>query len=279
MRIFNQTTFILAATACFAQPSFGQDVTGDTVLATVNGTDLTAAHLITLVNRLPENYAALEDKVLFDALLDQLIQQQLLSETADLKSKRVQIALENEKRALLAATALGSLSDEKVTDEAVQAAYAEEYGNLPAEPEFLASHILVKTEEEAKALVEALQGGYDFAELAKEKSTGPSGPNGGDLGWFGKGMMVPEFETAVLALKPGEISPPVKTQFGWHVLKLFETRDKPAPTLEEVGASIQESLRAKAIEAAIGELEKKATIDKIAPPADVSFIRQMNLID
>lgn len=279
MRILKQTALVLAASACFAVPGFAQDVTGDTVLATVNGKDITAAHLITLVERLPENYASLEDKVLFDALLDQLIQQELLAATADTSSKRVQIARENEERALLAATALNAVADEKLTKEAVQDAYDKEFGNLPEEPEFKASHILVKTEDEAKELVTALEGGKDFAELAKEKSTGPSGPNGGDLGWFGKGMMVPEFENAVIEMSVGDVSAPVKTQFGWHVLKLFETRNKPAPTLEQVGASIEDRLRAEAIEETISKLEASATVAKSAPPADVSFIRNITLLD
>lgn len=279
MRIFKQTAFVLAATTCMALPSFAQDITADTVLATVNGTDITAGHLIVLVDRLPENYASLEDKVLFDALLDQLIQQQLLADTADLTSKLTQIARANEERALLAATALNEVTDAKVTEDAIKAAYDAEYGNLPVEPEFKASHILVKTEDEAKALVTELEDGKDFAELAKEKSTGPSGPNGGDLGWFGKGMMVPEFETAVLGLKPDEISAPVKTQFGWHVLKLFETRDKPAPSLDDVRGSLEDRLRGEAIEAGIADLEKAATIDKAETPQDVSFIRKMNLVE
>lgn len=279
MRIFKQTAFVLAATTCLALPGFAQDVAGDTVLATVNGTKITAAHLIVLVDRLPENYAALEDKVLYDALLDQLIQQQLLADTADISSKLIQIARENEERALLASSALTAASNSKVTEDAIKAAYDTEFGSLPEEPEFRASHILVKTEDEAKELVTTLEGGHDFAELAKEKSTGPSGPNGGDLGWFGKGMMVPEFEKAVLEMNAGDVSAPVETQFGWHVLKLFETRSKPAPTLEEVRGSIEDRLRAEAIEATISDLESAAKIEKSDVPADVSFIRKMNLLD
>ena len=86
-----------------------------------------------------------------------------------------------------------------------------------------AKHILVKTEEEANAILYDLKNGQEFEEVAKEKSTCPSGKKGGDLGWFGKGMMVKEFETAAFELKPGELSKPVKTQFGWHIIKVVET--------------------------------------------------------
>ena len=128
--------------------------------------------------------------------------------------------LENEARALRSAVAIDAIIGQSFTDDEIAAAYDENYGNIPAEPEFNASHILVETEGEAKALVASLNNGVDFAELAKEKSTGPSGPNGGELGWFGLGMMVAPFESAGLSMEIGDISAPVQTQFGWHVLIL-----------------------------------------------------------
>ena len=168
-------------------------VGADTVVATVNGQDLTLGHMITLKQRLPQQYQQLPLDVLFDGILDQLVQQTLLGETVDNLSTGTRLTLENEERALRANEAITRVVADAVTDEALKAAYEETYGSAEPEKEFNASHILVATEDEAKALVEALNGGADFAELAKEKSTGPSGPRGGNLGWFGTGAMVPPF--------------------------------------------------------------------------------------
>ena len=124
-----------------------------------------------------------------------------------------------------------------------------------------------------------LEGGKDFAELAKEKSTGPSGPNGGELGWFGPGMMVTEFEDAVSGMEPGAISPPVQTQFGWHVVKLNETREKPAPTLDEVRDDLAAEIQGKAVEDAIAEATAAATIEKPEQDLDPALLRDTTLID
>lgn len=128
-----------------------------------------------------------------------------------------------------------------VTDEDVRARYDKEVAATPAENEIKASHILVETEEEAKAIIAQLDGGADFAELAKEKSTGPSGPNGGDLGYFTKGRMVPEFEEAVFALDVGSYTKePVKTQFGFHVIKAHDLRPVQPPAFEQVQSQIRQ---------------------------------------
>ncbi|PIB26542.1 hypothetical protein BFP76_11620 [Amylibacter kogurei] len=279
MNFIQKTAATFGVIAGMAAPSFAEDINGDTVLATVNGTKITAAHVVTLVDRLPPNYAALDDKVLFDGILDQLIQQTLLADTANTDSKRVKLARENEERALLATVALDALGDTAITEEALAKEYEAEFGDLPEEPEFKAAHILVETEETAKELIAALEGGAEFGELAKEKSTGPSGPNGGDLGWFGQGQMVPEFEEAVAAMEVGGVSAPVKTQFGWHVIKLNEKRNKPAPTMEEVKESLEDSLRGKAVEAEITRLEAEGEIDKLEVSDDYSFIRNTTFLD
>ena len=167
-----------------------------------------------------------------------------------------------------------------MTDDALQKAYVEAYGDAEPESEYNASHILVETEDEAKALVEALEGGADFAELAKEKSTGPSGPRGGLLGWFGKGAMVPSFEEAVIALEPGAISAPVQTQFGWHVIILNETRVKDAPPLDSVRGELMESLQRAAIEARVAELENGAEVTrKSAEDIDPDVLNDLSLLE
>jgi len=139
---------------------------------------------------------------------------------------------------------------------------------------------VVETEEEAQSLVEELNGGADFAELAKEHSTGPSGPNGGELGWFGPGMMVEPFEKAVEQLEAGEISEPVETQFGWHVVKLNETRSKSAPALDEVRDEIEQTLQQEAVKNYIDEKVAAADVTrKDSADVDTSVLSQVELLE
>jgi peptidyl-prolyl cis-trans isomerase C len=270
------------ALALAAAPVWADETpTAESVVATVNGTDITVGHLILLRENLPQQYRELPDDVLFKGLLDQAISQTVLAQSLDgAEPARVRIAVENERRALLAGTVLDATLRDAVTEAAVEQAYAETYAKAAPETEFHAAHILVETEDEAKALIEELNAGADFAALAKQKSTGPSGPSGGDLGWFGKGMMVPPFEEAVAAMQPGTISAPVQTQFGWHVIKLLETRLSDAPPLDSVRADIEEGLRNRAIETRIDDLKAKATIDRTAETGfDPAIIRNLSLLE
>ncbi|MCV6591700.1 MAG: peptidylprolyl isomerase [Silicimonas sp.] len=240
-----------------------EHVKGDTVVATVNGTEITLGHMIVLKGRLPQEYQQLPDDVLFDGILDQLVQQTLLGEAVEQVSTGTQLTMDNEIRALRANEEISRVATAALTDEAYQAAYERAYGASEPEREYNASHILVRTEEEAMALVTELEAGADFVELAKEKSEGPSGPRGGSLGWFGKGAMVAPFEQAVLAMEVGAISAPVQTQFGWHVIKLNETRIGNAPALDDVKAELAETLQREAIEARIDALESEAEITRM----------------
>ncbi len=196
----------LWAAACvlaLAGPAFSQEPGADTVVATVNGTDITLGHMIALREALPAQYLSLDDKTLFDGILEQLIQQTALAQQVpEPLSRRNALSLDNQRLAFLSNEALNTIADAAVTDEALQALYDERYGAVDPGTEYHAAHILVATEDEAKAIRAELDGGADFATLAAEKSTGPSGPNGGDLGWFGLGMMVKPFEDAVLYASP-----------------------------------------------------------------------------
>ncbi|SDR29300.1 peptidylprolyl isomerase [Pseudovibrio sp. Tun.PSC04-5.I4] len=156
-----------------------------------------------------------------------------------------------------------------VTDSEVKAAYEEKFADFQGTPEINAAHILVEKEEEARDIIKQLEGGANFAELAKEKSTGPSGPNGGDLGFFGKGQMVPEFETAAFGLKQGEFTKePVKTQFGYHVIMNKEVRSKDAPAFEAAEAQIRQDLVLVKFRAVLEELKAKNTVEIIAADTD-----------
>lgn len=278
---FKQTFAAAALCAVAAIPAYAQDqaVSADTVLATVNGVNITVGHVVALRGQLPEQYQSLPDEVLYNGIVDQLIQQTVLQQSMDGQmDKRMQLSMENEQRAFVANEALNRLSaDNAITDEDLQALYDERYGSVEPEKEFNASHILVETEDEAKDLVQQLADGADFAELAKEHSTGPSGPNGGQLGWFGKGMMVEPFETAVLGMEKGAVAGPVQTQFGWHVIKLNDTRDKPAPTLEDVRADMTAELQRSRLDAAIGALTDKADVVRNDDGIDPAVIRDASI--
>ncbi len=151
---------------------------------------------------------------------------------------------------------------EKITDADVQTRYDQLIKQFASGKEVKARHILVKKKEEAEAIIKELDGGADFVELAKTKSTGPSGPRGGDLGYFGKGQMVPAFETAAFALKKGEYSKePVKSSFGYHVIKVEDEREKSPPPVAEVAPQLKILLAQEKLKALVAELKSKAKIE------------------
>lgn len=159
-----------------------------------------------------------------------------------------------------------------VTEDEVRARYQEEIAKLDPQEEVKASHILVESEDEAKKLIAELDGGADFAELAKANSTGPSGPNGGELGYFAKGQMVPEFEAAAFALEPGTYTEtPVKTQFGYHIIKVEDKRTQEPPAFEDVQEQLHDAMVREALTARLAELKAAAEIERLdAAPADAA---------
>lgn len=252
--------FMASAALSLVISSAAQAQSASDVVASVNGTDITLGEMIITRAQLPQQYQSLPNDVLFTGILDQLIQQQLLADQLEVEPARVAIALANEARSLRAGEVITEITDGAVTDEALQAAYDERFAGAEPAAEYNAAHILVETEEEAVAVKTRIDGGADFAETAREVSTGPSGPNGGDLGWFGAGMMVTPFEEAVVALEVGEISGPVETQFGWHIIKLNETRSQALPTLDDVREELTGQLQSTAIESRLTELQDAAEI-------------------
>ncbi len=256
----------LALAAAVALPVAAQDEPGvDTVVATVNDTEITLGHMIVARATLPQQYQQLPDEVLFKGILDQLVQQTALADSFSGElPPRVTLSIENETRSLTAGEAVEGIMAQEVSEEDLKAAYDAQYAEAEPSQEFNASHILVETEEEAKAIKEELEGGADFAEVAREKSTGPSGPGGGSLGWFGPGMMVPEFEEAVASMEVDGISDPIETQFGWHVIKLNETRTSEAPELDEVREELETQIRQTKVQEAIEDLTEKADVDRSA---------------
>lgn len=262
-----------------AAPAY-QDANRDTVLATVNGTDITVGHLIAAAQQLPEQYRQLPPEVLFDGVLTQLIQQQVLAEQVDGISPQVRISMDNEQRILQAGSAVQAFLDTAVTDEQIQARYDEQYSAENAQTEYNAAHILVATQEEAQAVLDRLNAGEDFAALAQELSTDTgSGANGGDLGWFTPDMMVQPFSDAVVVMEPGTLAGPVQTQFGWHIIRLNETRAQAAPPLDLVRDQIRGELQSAAIEQHVADLEAAATITKAEPGQyDPALVNAVDLL-
>lgn len=245
-------------------PEVTTDYDLDTVVATVDGVDITVAHVIAVRDRLPENYRSLPPEVLFPGLVDQLIDQQLLAEAAKetgaAETRRVRVQLDNERRGVLSNETIASVLEDAVTEDKITSAYEALTAEMTRTTEYNASHILLETEEEALEVIAALNDGGDFETLAQERSTGPSGPTGGELGWFGPGQMVPEFDAAVQSLEVGTVSEPVQTQFGWHVIVVNETRLSPLPPLEQIRPEIVGQLNQDALQAHIDSLREGADI-------------------
>ena len=284
---FNLKTCLLGAAAGLlfsASASMAQDTPEadpNQVLATVNGVEITLAHVIAARANLPAEYGQLPAALLFNGLLDQLVQQTILGQSfqGDL-SLQSKTFLENEQRAIVAGEAISIFLSGEVDEAALRSAYEADYPEVADELEYRASHILVETEEEAKDIVTEMENGAVFSALANERSTGPSASVGGDLGWFGDGDMVAPFFEAVVALEPGGISPPVKTQFGWHVINLVETRAVERPAFEDVRETLADQMQQDMLESHIDALLADATVDRADTSGiDPNVIIRMDLLE
>jgi peptidyl-prolyl cis-trans isomerase C len=271
---FGATALIASlSTAVIAQDA-------DTVIATVGETDITLGQMIITRAQLPQQYAQLPDEILFQGVLDQLIQQQLLADAMGEAPARVEYALQNERRTLLAGELINKISSEAVTDEAIQAAYDARFSDATPATEYNASHLLVETEEEAIAAKARVEAGEEFADVARDVSTGPTGPNGGNLGWFGEGQMVPAFEAAVVSMEVDGLSDPVQTQFGWHVITLNESRDSSLPSLDSVRQELAGEIQEAAIQELLVELEEANPVERLDVDAfDPALISNLDLIE
>jgi peptidyl-prolyl cis-trans isomerase C len=145
--------------------------------------------------------------------------------------------------------------------------YDEAVGQMSKEPEVRARHILVESEDEAKAVLAELKKGADFAELAKTKSKDPGSADGGDLGYFTKDQMVPEFSEVAFKMDKGALSDPVKSQFGWHIIKVEDKRAKPAPEFEKVKDQVETYVVRKAQAELVTKLREQAKVERLDKPA------------
>lgn len=252
--------FLVTANASFA---FAQE---DVSVATVNDQTIYLDEVMQVAENLPEQYRRQPLDTYFDQLIDEVVNTRLAATAAKEEGldsdPLLQRAIEIATNRILAEAYMAVEVRKMVTEDEIKEAYDRFVSDADSREEVSARHILVDTEEEAKGLIDKLAEGADFAELAKEFSTGPSGPNGGALGYFGRGQMVPDFEVAAFNLEIGTYtSAPVQTQFGWHVILLEDKRTAQPASLEEMREQIGTALSQQALARLIEEMRADATIE------------------
>jgi peptidyl-prolyl cis-trans isomerase C len=245
-------------------PGMAED---DPVVAIVGDTEFRMSELEETYLELPEQFRQMPIEAIFEPLLDRLIDGHLLLQAAEeanlADDPEVQAAIERARADVLRQTMIERAVAEATDDQALAAAYAE----LQADPDFAveqvtARHILVATEEEALEVIAELDDGADFAELARERSTDPAASNGGELGTFRRGAMVPPFENAAFALEPGGYSTePVATQFGYHVI-LVEAKEALEPSFAEVENQLRAELTRGAIEGLLEDVREGVQVQR-----------------
>ncbi len=239
----------------------------DPVVAIVDGVAVNRSQLEETARGLPEQYRQMPMQVLFGILLDRVIDFQLLANEAEHEKlgtdPGVQLALARARTNVMRDALIRRKIEEGTTDAKLHARYDQlKQSQNFAQPEVHAHHILLKTKEEALAVIQQLQSGADFATLAKQHSTGPSASNGGDLGFFRREQMVPAFADAAFALQPGQITTePVQTQFGWHVIKVFERRTVE-PSFEDSEPQLRQDLAREIVTALVADLHEGAKIER-----------------
>jgi peptidyl-prolyl cis-trans isomerase C len=271
-RAASRTAFVLVAatsltgvlawtTPCFAD---------DPVLARVNGSEIHESDLKLAEDELgPSLPAQMDAATKRENLLNYLIDMKIVAKVADdrklgdtdLFKRHIEFA----RQRLLMDALLSAEGKAALTDDAEHKVYEDAAKQMGSDQEVHARHILVETEEEAKQVVEELKKGADFAELAKKKSKDPGATDGGDLGFFTREQMVPEFSAAAFSLEPGKISEPVKSQFGWHIIKVEEKRNRKPPDFDQVKPQIDSYITRKAQAEAVTKLRAEAKIERLEP--------------
>ena len=239
------------------------------IVANVNNEDISLETMIHAMNELPPEIQSQPFMSYYEDLLERVIDIKLFAQ----EGKKMKLDEEPSVRAaidfviekVLMQAFLSKYVQENIKEENIKASYNNFIADETSREEIKASHILMDTESEAIDVINMLNNGDDFAELAKNKSTGPSGPSGGDLGWFKRGQMVPPFEKAAFSLNKNEISQrPVQTQFGWHVIKIFDKRIPEAPSYENMKSKLIQDLERKIVSKKIQDLRNDALIEKLS---------------
>ena len=239
------------------------------IVANVNNEDISLETMIHAMNELPPEIQSQPFMSYYEDLLERVIDIKLFAQ----EGKKMKLDEEPSVRAaidfviekVLMQAFLSKYVQENIKEENIKASYSNFIADETSREEIKASHILIDTESEAIDVINMLNDGDDFVELAKNKSTGPSGPSGGDLGWFKRGQMVPPFEKAAFSLNKNEITQiPVQTQFGWHVIKVFDKRIPEAPSYENMKSKLIQDLERKIVSKKIQDLRNDALIEKLS---------------
>lgn len=263
-----------AATGCLALALFtvlplrAED--SNPVLAKVNGSEIRQSDVALAEEELGPSLAQMDPSTKKENVLAFLIDMKIVAKAAE--DKKIENSEDFKKRLaftrnrLLMDSLLSSEGKAATTDDAMKKVYEDASKQIAGEQEVHARHILVETEDEAKAIEADLKKGTDFAELAKKKSKDPGASDGGDLGFFTKDQMVPEFSAVAFSLEPGKISDPVKTQFGWHIIKVEEKRNRKAPDFDQVKSQIETYVTRKAQADYVAKLREAAKVERMDQP-------------
>ena len=257
----------LLTVAMLAQPAHAQDAP-QTVL-TIDGKAFSLNLVGTIITQLPDDIRRQPPQTYYDNIIDDIIDTHLAAEAsreAGLADNPIVSEIANRARdRVLAEAWIQQTVNERITEEMIIQSYDDFVADAESRSEVRARHILVGTKEAAEDVITRLDAGEDFATLAKELSTGPSGPNGGELGYFRRGDMVPTFELAAFSLDSGSYSPtPVQTQYGWHIIFVEDRRVAPAPPIEEMRAQLVQTLSIKMISMIVTELRADAKIERMS---------------
>ena len=265
---------VLALVAVLAAPASSVRAQDDPVVARVNGTDVRQSDLAMAEEDLGGNIPQMTPEAKREYLITFVGDMLLVAKAAEANkladSNEFKQKLAYARTKLLMESYLQSEAKAAVTDAELHKVYDEAVGQMKSEPEVHARHILVGSEDEAKAVLAELKKGAEFAELAKTKSKDPGASDGGDLGWFTKDQMVPEFSEVAFKLDKGQLSDPVKSQFGWHVIKVEEKRTRKAPDFEQVKPQIETYVTRKAQADYVAKLRQAAKVERLDKPEDAA---------
>jgi len=246
----------------------------DIVVAKIDGKPVHKSDVALAIKDLGANVPAENVDQILPAFIDQYINLALINKAAENagvdKTDDVKLQLANSRDQIVRAAYLRQLFDGKIQDDTLKAAYKARYEDQPMPQEVHAEHILVDSEDKAKDLLNQIRNGANFEDLAKANSKDPSASRGGDLGYFAQSEMVPEFGAAAFSMQSGQISQaPVKTQFGWHIIKVLDKRQRVKPSFEEAKANLEQEARQTILDAKLKELraEAKVEIEDAAKPA------------
>jgi peptidyl-prolyl cis-trans isomerase C len=246
---------------------FAQD--GDPVVAKVNGAEIRQSDLAIAEEDVGSNLQSMTDEAKRDYLINYMSDVMLVAKAAEAKkvadSNEFKQRLAFARNKLLMEKLLQSEAKSAVSDAALRKVYDDAAKQMTTDQEVRARHILVASEEEAKAVLDELKKGGDFAELAKKKSKDPGGAEGGDLGYFTKDQMVPEFAEMAFRLPPGQLSEPVKTDFGWHIIRVEDKRNRQMPEFDQVKGQIETFVVRRAQVDLVSKLREGAKIERIEP--------------